>query len=342
MRANLLLCQLLVAVLFLAGCNGKGVPTLQVATGSPYEVLVVADRQVLNSEVGKEIKQILDSDVPGLPQSEPQFRISTVTPQQFDNILKPVRNILMVEVSDMYTQPKFSFARDVWGKGQMILYLKAPDLASLKTYLPEHKQVVLDFFVNSEMNRVVNVLRKEYNHSASEELYKLLGVEMNIPLDLTQINKSDNFFWISNNGRTARMDILVYSVPYKEIDAFSPEKIIARRDSILKIKVPGAYEGSYMTTSKFIYPEFRTMSLGGKYVGETRGLWEVEGDVMGGPFVSHTRLDEANQRIITAEVFVYAPEKKKRNLMRKLEAALYTLKLPQDNLLPEVPVLVTK
>ncbi|MEG1188458.1 MAG: DUF4837 family protein [Bacteroidales bacterium] len=342
MRAKILLCQCLMALLFLAGCKGKGVPALQVATGSPYEVLVVADRQVLNGEVGKEIREILGSDVPGLPQPESQFRVSTVTPQQFDNILKPVRNIFMVEITDLSTQPKFSFARDVWGKGQMILYLKAPDLKSLQSYLEEHKQMVLDFFVNSEMNRVVNVLRKDYNKTAAEELFKLLGVEMNIPMDMAQVNKSDNFFWISNNGRTARMDLVVYSVPYKDIDAFSPEKIIARRDSIMKLKIPGAYEGSYMTTSKFVYPEFRTLSLGGKYVGEMRGLWEVEGDVMGGAFVSHTRLDEANQRIITAEVFVYAPEKKKRNLLRKLEASLYTLKLPQDNLLPEVPVLVNK
>lgn len=342
MKTKLILCQFLMALLLLSGCNGKGVPALQMATGSPYEVLVVADRQVLNSQVGRDIREILDSDVPGLPQPEPQFRISTVTPQQFDNILKPVRNIFMVEVSELSTQPKFSFARDVWGKGQMILYLKAPDMQSMAAYLEANKQVVIDFFVNSEMNRVVSVLRKDYNKTASEELFKLLGVEMNIPMDLTQMNKSDNFFWISNNGRTARMDLVVYSVPYKEIDAFSPEKIIARRDSIMKLKIPGAYEGSYMTTSKFVYPEFRTLGLGGKYVGETRGLWEVSGDVMGGAFVSHTRLDEANQRVITAEVFIYAPEKKKRNLLRKLEASLYTLKLPQDNLLPEVPVLVTK
>lgn len=342
MKTKLLLYPFLLSMFILVGCKGKGIPTLQVATGAPYEVLVVADPKVLNSEVGKEIKSILDSDVPGLPQSEPEFRVSMVSTSQFDNILKPVRNILMVEVSDLYTQPKLSFARDVWGKGQMILYLRAPDLASLQTYVPGHKQAIIDFFVNSELNRVVSVLRKSYNHTASEELFDLLGVEMNIPTELTQINKSEDFFWISNNQAQSRMDILVYSVPYTEIDAFTPGKITARRDSILALKVPGAYEGSHMTTSKFVSPAFRAMTLGGKYVGELRGLWEMKGDIMGGPFVSLTRLDEANQRIITAEAFIYAPEKKKRNLMRKLEAALYTLKLPQDNLLPEVPVMVTQ
>jgi hypothetical protein len=54
------------------------------------------------------------------------------------------------------------------------------------------------------------------------------------------------------------------------------------------------------------------------------------GDMMGGPFVSHARLDEANQRVIVVEGFVYAPEKDKRNIIRQVEASLYTLKLPGE------------
>ena len=51
---------------------------------------------------------------------------------------------------------------------------------------------------------------------------------------------------------------------------------------------------------------------------------------MGGPYVSHMRLDEKNQRIIVAEVFVYSPDKLKRNLIRQMEASLYTLRLPGE------------
>ena len=68
----------------------------------------------------------------------------------------------------------------------------------------------------------------------------------------------------------------------------------------------------------------------------------MKGDFMGGPYVSHTRLDEKNQRIITAEIFVYSPDKMKRNLVRQMEASLYTLKLPgskQEG--AEIPVGVT-
>ena len=55
-----------------------------------------------------------------------------------------------------------------------------------------------------------------------------------------------------------------------------------------------------------------------------RGLWRMQGDMMGGPFVSHTRLDEKNHRVVVAEGFVYA------NFMRRIEAALFTLRLPGE------------
>jgi hypothetical protein len=61
-----------------------------------------------------------------------------------------------------------------------------------------------------------------------------------------------------------------------------------------------------------------------------RGLWVVKGDCMGGPYVSFSRVDEENNRVIVVEGFVYAPEKMKRGLIRRLEGALYTLKLPEE------------
>ena len=72
----------------------------------------------------------------------------------------------------------------------------------------------------------------------------------------------------------------------------------------------------------------RAFMLKGEYVFEARGLWRVKGDMMGGPFVSQSRVDTINQRVITEEIFIYAPEKLKRNLVRGMEASLYTIKLP--------------
>ena len=55
-------------------------------------------------------------------------------------------------------------------------------------------------------------------------------------------------------------------------------------------------------------------------------LW----DSMGGPFVSHSRVDTETNRVVVVEGFVYAPEKLKRGLIRRLEGSLYTLLLPEE------------
>ena len=76
----------------------------------------------------------------------------------------------------------------------------------------------------------------------------------------------------------------------------------------------------------------------GDYAFEARGLWEMRNDAMGGPFVSHARVDRTNGRIVVVEGFVYNPGKLKRDQIRKLNAALYTLKLPQEKEVGELPV----
>ena len=65
-----------------------------------------------------------------------------------------------------------------------------------------------------------------------------------------------------------------------------------------------------------------------------RGLWEMTGDDMGGPFVSLAiPLKSPAQRgnfdcwNTVVEGFTFAPGKKKRNAMRELEALLYTVKV---------------
>jgi hypothetical protein len=94
----------------------------------------------------------------------------------------------------------------------------------------------------------------------------------------------------------------------------------------MRQNIKGEHEGQYMKTN----PDFvfiRTITVNGHQVMEARGLWEMENDMMGGPFVSYSQIDSANNRVIVTEGFVYAPEKKKRPLIRRLEAAIQTLEI---------------
>ncbi len=63
------------------------------------------------------------------------------------------------------------------------------------------------------------------------------------------------------------------------------------------------------------------------YLAEMKGLWKLEKAFMGGPYLSHTMLDEKNNRVVTVEGFVYAPSLDKRNYVRELEAIIQTFEV---------------
>jgi hypothetical protein len=300
------------------------------ASGLPYEMLVVMDDAQWERPLGRAVFNVLDSDVPGLPQSERSFRITRVAPSGMSsNMFRIMRNILKVDIQNIYTQPKLKFARDVYAYPQMVMTLQAPDEASLAKYVEDNAQSIIDFFTRAEMNREINNLREEHNPEVSRLAKEIIGVDVWVPWELNKFKKGKDFLWASTNTGKKDMSIVLYSYPYTDENTFTLEYFLDKRDSVMKANIPGGPEGSYMATQRdFVYVEDATVH--GKYAQVARGLWRVKGDRMGGPFVSHSRVDEVNGRVVVAEAFIYAPESLKRDLMRRMEAALYTLQLPQQ------------
>ena len=141
--------------------------------------------------------------------------------------------------------------------------------------------------------------------------------------------------WCCNNKGPMRRDLIVYSYPYIDANAFTIEQLNAKRDAVLSQLISGSVEGSYMGTEyKVIPPEMRNIMVqDSARAYEVRGLWKIlNGEAMGGRYVSHTRLDHVNGRIVTTEVFLYAAGQKKRTALRQAEAILYTLTLPEDSI----------
>ena len=54
------------------------------ASGLPYEMLVVIGDDQWERPLGRAVFGVLDTDVPGLPQSERSFRITRIAPSAFD------------------------------------------------------------------------------------------------------------------------------------------------------------------------------------------------------------------------------------------------------------------
>ena len=338
MKAKLLLLATL-AVLFNACISNDR--TLPAVTGSQFELLIVVNDTAWNSEVGKELFRIFAQETPSLPQPEPLMDVKQCNHVEFSDLLKPSRNILMVNISNKYTTTKIRYSKDRWSYPQTVVRITAPDDSTLLKSLKQYELPLQDYFIASERDRQIRFYKDYINAKAQGEIEKQFGIIVNVPQGISKSVQKKDFYWITNDQAGVRQDIIVYSYPYTDKKMFSKEALIAKRDSILKANIPGELKGSFMgTETKYADPEFREIWVNKAYCAELRGLWKMfNGASMGGPFYSHSRLDEVNQRIVTVEGFVFAPGKKKRNPMRQLEAVVYTTRLPHEiNALNEVVV----
>ncbi|MGL4994059.1 MAG: DUF4837 family protein [Bacteroidales bacterium] len=318
--------------LLFTSCAKRGGSFLPTASGAPFELLVVVNKEMWKRDAGEAIRDVLESDVPGLPQSEPNFKLSVVDPAHFDNLLRPVRNVLMIEVSDIYSKGSRTFARDVYSADQVIMTVRAGNEIQLAQYLRDNQESIVSFFVNSELNRNINFFTKKFNTALLNAVRENFNqAEVKAPGDLKNEKIGKDFIWVTNDAAKGRMDLVVYSTPYTNINDLSLESLIATRDSVMKENIKGSRENMYMQTEVKYSPVIcDTIGVNGKFTVRMRGLWQMQGDMMGGPFVSHTRIDEKNQRVVTIEGFVFAPEMSKRNLLRRVEAMLYTLRFSDE------------
>jgi len=303
------------------------------------------------------IRATLGAVMPCMPQAEDCFRLTQVNKSAFDDFLKPTRNILIVDIDPQrYTSVKEKRQRDVWSHPQAVVRLQCPSQEALVDYWQQQGNNIREWFINQEIKRQITFLRGYTNHEARERLQQMLGCDMLIPeeyqLILDTVNTSldslgiQAVLWCCNNQGPMRRDLVVYTYPYTDRETFTPEYLNRRRDEVMQRLVSASLDGSYMGTEYRVFPpEMRIInpldgSNGLFYAAEVRGLWKIyHGESMGGPYVSHTRLDEMHHRVITAEAFLLAPGQKKRTAIRQMEAILYTLELPEEvNQLQEVEV----
>ena len=316
MRLSLVWLVLVAAVA--ASCEGQG-SLLPSSGGRPYEVLLLAASG--NGRGAEAVDSVLSQDVPGLPQKEPLFDVSATDSTRFNQVARLARSIVIVNVNPrLFTRTRIRYEKNVWAKPQIVVYLNAPSDSALVADMPRMGRHLTDLLVRAEING--GMARIGLNAKASGVVGEMFGYDIRIPAYMKSSKRGRAFVWFSDNAPDGMSNICIYSYAGDSLD---PVRALHVRDSVMKVNIPGERAGMYMQT------DIETVSSGmvavkGRRMMVCRGLWSMKGDAMGGPFVSHSVVDSASRRIVVAEAFVYAPGMKKRNLLRQVEAALYTMK----------------
>lgn len=322
---------LLISAMLLTSC---GEEIKRKSMGAPFEVMLVCEDDVWDSTAGIAIEQVLDTPVPGLPQKEASFKVTRCNNEGFKITEQAFRNIIMVDISSSHSKCEFRFDRDIYASPQVVMAIYAPDNKSFGEFVTRNAHVIVDFFTEKEREYQIAELEEKHNKQAVSLMKQKFGCEMKIPSSISGYMQGENFLWFSDFNNPSKVETLsfaVYSYPYTSPENFSKEHFIHMRDSVMKENIPGGEPNSYIQTEAESVT-LTDVAYNGKYMSVARGLWYMENDDMfgGGPFVSHSIVDEENGKVIVVEAFVYAPNKAKGGFMRKLEASLHTLKLPVD------------
>lgn len=303
--------------LLLAACNDrKGM--LPTSGGSPYEVTVVGD-------VDSILYKALSIDVEGLPQREPMFDVSEpdIKPAEaLKGVLRYARSLVVVDINPKkYDKLSIACKRNMYAEPQLIVRVCAPAADCLRSMSAQDTtqqgdaHTLVELLKAHESKAYIETLQRKHNPKMEAEVKRMFGFDIPIPADMKSCKRGKDFLWISNDSPTAMQNICIYKQQFRN------------RDSVMQVNIKGETDSMYMTTvhdaCSVIYKYDEREDI---HTQEWRGLWEMKGDAMGGPFVSHTLHDIAGHKTLTIESFVYAPGTKKRNTLMRTEASLMTVK----------------
>ena len=301
-----------------SGCN-RGNGKLPKSTGQPYEVVLEGDTDSI-------VTKILTEEVPALPQPEPLCRLIQVKKGKTHGSYLLVRTRIVVNIPAAEFSVRLS--RNENASPQTVIRISARSLQQLREKLnPEKLRQLVDETELEHLASIISTNPSKQNREMQQLVKKNFGISMNIPAEMQASKKAKNFIWISNNASSGMKNLILMKMKevkseerraeevkseerrVKNSDAFSAQEK-QQIDSMLRTNMPGETDSMYM-----VIP-----------VLSERGLWEMKGDAMGGPYVMRRICPGKGKDEIIIIGFVYAPEMKKKILIKQLEAAISTIK----------------
>lgn len=301
----------------------KNTPYLPQSSGNINNVSVVMKEKEWESRLGESTRNIVGDIYQGLPIDEPNFKFFNISPKQFNGFSRHSRNILYFQKD---TTNKFRIYKNLYSKPQLFFLIQGEDEDILINNLIENKLLIINTIKEGERKEKIRRIKK--SPSKSNVLRKKMRINLVYPSVYKKVKDTFNFIWLEKQILKGTLNIISYRLPLNTIgDPPKLNDVIRIRDSIGKINIPGRLEGTHMITEKDYRPYFYKLNMGGKIIYETKGMWEVKNDFMGGPFINYILKDKKSNEWVIVEGFAFAPSVSKRDYMFELNSILSTISI---------------
>jgi len=314
---------LILFILFitLISCS-KSPNGLQSSTGKPGEILVVAENKVWQSFSALQIRDYLSQPYPGLPQPEPRFTMIHINPSSFNRMLQGHHAVLKIESVDG-DNTVWMVSRNIWSQPQVVISLRIPHDPATPNLSEASLEQVAALFDSLRIARDQQLIRQSQNDSLNLLVKHKFEIDILIPRGYFLAKETGDFIWLRKETRETGTGIIIFQTRCSDTSLFTHAHLLGIRDTMLRRHIPGPAKGSFMTTHSALQPPiFRDRVLNGHQVTEIRGLWETQGDYMGGPFISYSVYRPDSRTILTIEGYVYAPGQRKAPYIRQMEGLL--------------------
>ena len=296
-------------------CSDNQQKLLPSSSGNINNISVVTNDELWEGAVGEVIRENFGRPIYGLPQIEPIFSLSHIPSKVFSGFATKSRTILKIDVSE--NEGVFNF-KNTYASPQRIIQIKANSPDKIIEIINENLNSIYSTMYFNEIQEKQRRISKNLNKT--EAIKNNTGVSLKFPSAYRVAKADTNFVWIRRDTETGSVNLFIHRQTN-----LTEQSIIEKRDSISKIYIPGPVENTYMSTDLIYTPNTQEINMGGKQVFETRGLWEIEGQFMAGPFLNF-QIKLGDDDFIMLDGFVYSPGSTKREYIFELEDIMRSLK----------------
>ncbi|CAH1001654.1 hypothetical protein LEM8419_02559 [Neolewinella maritima] len=333
----------------LASCGNERLESTFSPTPSAFgkinSLVVIADSSTWKAGVGDSVAYFFEAPYIILPQPEPIFDVRFIEPGRV--VAEPtwgqLRNyIVLADLSDTdspttqmvlndLTDEKIqqvrtegfgtAVAKNKWATGQQLVYILGKNHNELLTGMSNVYPGVVRRLQQGEDERMrVTTYFEGVNRRLGDTVRQLAGASLEIPGGYDRVPlDTDSVIWLRKEVQGASLNIMVTKVPYRSQDQLSKAGLKEIRNRLGREYVSSTTENTYMQINDTDLPLFtESTELNGAFAIEGRGIWEIENDFLAGPFVSYLLNDTEDNELVFVDGFVYAPGRKKRDLMEEV------------------------
>ena len=328
----------------------------QKAIGEIDEIVVVSSNTLWKTALKDTFEFYFESPYLLLPQPEAVFYIKHFTYSQINSM--PLRKkfrtmLIMADMSDtssaetklvmhdlgadriekLLSQPEagFATAKNRWVDNQLIIYLVGDSQEDLERAISVKFPAIAAIVHQHDQPKIHRRVFYNRTNPGSIKLIKdTFGIDMKIPADFIASKiRNQEVIWIRKETQKSSSDLMIARIPYTSEKQLSPDSLKAYVNYFGKKYVASQIEGSYLVINDHDLPLIRNKAnFNGHSVVEIRGIWELENDFMGGPFIAYMAPNpQKKDELLVVIGFVYAPQKEKKAYVEDLEEIIRTLDL---------------